>query len=320
MPETTEAIPVPVLVVAGALGAGKTSLINAVLHADHGQALAVIVNDFGAIGIDEAILSAAGQPVVGLKNGCICCSLQGDLLRSLATVLSVGRPVDAVIIEASGVSDPRGIIQALHDPVLRAAVRLDAVVTVVDGEAHDAADDLWQAQLQAADLVVLSKTASLDAARRERLRAMIEDMGKALVFEADAAGGAPLGLLLGGALHPGRATVGDPPVIRDTRFVPMEWTSPRPLALSRFATALERLAPVLVRAKGLLRVHERPGQTLLFQMVGRRASLAPANLPAEGARLVLIGRAGLFDPIAAAGELDAMAASEGGGQSAFTRT
>ena len=309
MPDAAAAIPVPVLLIAGALGAGKTSLINSMLRADHGLALAVIVNDFGAIGIDEAILSAAGRPVVGLKNGCICCSLQGDLLRTLATVLSLGRAVDAVVIEASGVSDPHGIIAALYDPVLRAAVRLDAVVTVVDGEAHAPDDELWLAQLQAADMVVLSKTASLDAAGRARLQAMMAALGKALVFEADATGSVPLAVLLGGTLRPSKERADDAAVIRDTRFAHMEWTSPRPLALSRFTTALEHLAPVLVRAKGLLHVHERPGQTLLFQMVGRRASLAPANLPTDGARLVLIGRADLFDPIAAARELDAMAAA-----------
>ncbi|WP_155982353.1 GTP-binding protein [Xanthobacter sp. 126] len=95
MHEDRAARPVPVVVVAGALGAGKTSLINAMLGGDLKLSLAVIVNDFGAIATDETILSATGLPVFALKNGCICCSLQGDLLRTLAGVLSAGRPIDA---------------------------------------------------------------------------------------------------------------------------------------------------------------------------------------------------------------------------------
>src|SRR5690606_19863347 len=94
-----------------------------------------IVNDFGSINIDAALISEDTEDVIGLKNGCICCSLQGDLLRTLKSVLSSSRQVDHIVIEASGVSDPQGIVEVLMDPVVREAVSLDAVVTVVDAEA-----------------------------------------------------------------------------------------------------------------------------------------------------------------------------------------
>lgn len=300
-------IAVPVLLVAGALGAGKTSLINAALGAGHGLALAVVVNDFGSINIDEAILSATGLPIYGLKNGCICCSLQGDLLRTLAALLSAGQPVDAIVIEASGVSDPRGIIEALHDPVLREAVRLDVVVTVVDAEDHDPADDLWRAQVHAADMVFLTRTGDADPSHLARLRTSLEGMGKSLVFAADDTGGLPVDLLFAQAFHHLPPTGAGNPPIRDERFVRLEWTSPLAVSLPRLQSTIGRLAPQLARAKGVLSIAERPGQAFVFQLVGRRASLAPARLAADGTRLVFIGRAGLFDVPAATAALDAMA-------------
>ena len=122
---------VPILLVTGFLGSGKTTFINDLLHREHGKRIAAIVNDFGAINIDEALLESATDEVIGLKNGCICCTLQGDLLRTLKQVL-VGAAPDLIVIEASGVSDPQGIIDAVMDPVLWPAVLLDSVICVVD--------------------------------------------------------------------------------------------------------------------------------------------------------------------------------------------
>ena len=302
-------VPVPVLLVTGALGAGKTTLINALLRADHGLALAVVVNDFGAINIDEMLLSATGQPVYGLKNGCICCSLQGDLLRTLAAILSVPGRRDAIVIEASGVSDPRGILDALFDPVLRDAVRVDAVVTLVDAEAFDPADALWRAQVAAADFVLLTKTARLAPAALAGLRETLGALQKALVFDADGPQGLPLDLLLTQRFDHPAAPDARVPVLPDERFVRLEWSAPGPVALARFQAAIARLAPQLARAKGFVEVADRPGARYLFQLVGRRASLAPAEAAeaeAAGTQLVFIGRKELFDVDAARCVLDAL--------------
>lgn len=298
-------MPVPVVLVTGALGAGKTSFINAILGADHGLALAVVVNDFGAINIDETLLSATGQPVYGLKNGCICCSLQGDLLRTLRAILSVRPDLAAIVIEASGVADPRGIMAALCDPVLREAVRLDAVVTVIDAEDHEPSDALWEVQVSAADFVFLAKTAHLEPATVTALRAALSRMGKTLVF--DAAGGVPLDLLFApGARRERQAEAASLPLIKDDRFARLEWSSSTPVALPRFQAAIADLGPHLARAKGFVAVTDPPGQSYLFQLVGRRASLAPTGSPRGETELVLIGRAGLFDATRAASVLDSM--------------
>lgn len=301
-------MPVPVVLVTGALGAGKTSFINAVLGAEHGLALAVVVNDFGAINIDETLLSDTGQPVYGLKNGCICCSLQGDLLRTLRAILSVRPGLAAIMIEASGVADPRGIMSALCDPVLREAVQLDTVVTVIDAEEHDPSDALWLAQVGAADFVFLAKTAHLEPAKVTELRAALSRMGKSLAFVADAAGGVPVDLLFTpGAPRDRHVAAAALPLLKDDRFARLEWSSSTPVALPRFQAAIADLAPHLARAKGFVAVTDPPGQSYLFQLVGRRASLVPTGSPRAETELVLIGRAGLFDATRAAAVLDAMA-------------
>ena len=120
---------VPVLLVAGYLGAGKTTLLNHLLANPGGRRIAAVVNDFGAIDIDAGLLGTVSDGVVSLKNGCICCSLQGDLLRTLASVIKRPSPPDAIVIETSGISDPAEIIRNLMDPVVFKVAPLETVVT-----------------------------------------------------------------------------------------------------------------------------------------------------------------------------------------------
>lgn len=299
--------PVPVLVVTGFLGAGKTTLINRILMADHGRTLAAVVNDFGAINIDETILSSTGQPIYGLKNGCICCTLQGDLLRTLRTILAHDADPDAIIIEASGVSDPRGIIEALFDPVLSQAVRLDSVITVVDAENYDPADDLWAAQVGAADFVVIAKGKGLSQTALATLDGFLKGLRADATVFSDEAGGVPIELFFGtGSRRQASRTAVPFAHIKDDRFARLEWTCARPISLARFQSAVQSFAPQLVRAKGVLSIEERPGQGLLFQLVGRRASLSPAPQAVDGTMIVFIGKADRFDPQLAIAALEAL--------------
>lgn len=299
--------PLPTLLVTGALGAGKTTLINALLQVAHGRRLAAIVNDFGLINIDEVLLSGTGNPVYGLKNGCICCSLQGDLLRTIHSVLACGRPIDGIVIEASGVSDPRGIIEALHDPVLRGAIRLDNVVGVIDAENHDRTDPLWRAQVVAADFIAITKASHAHVDALQLLQEHLRDLQKTSVFIAGDDPVLPFELLF--ARAPGRSRR---PGARsfllqaDDRFVEFEWSSGRSVPLASFQSAIQRLTPELMRAKGFLSLDERPGESLLFQLVGRRASLSQASWATPGIQLAFIGRAGTLQIDRAKAVLDAM--------------
>src|ERR1700726_4109188 len=106
-------VPVPILLVAGFLGAGKTTVVNELLaHAD-GRRIAAVVNDFGAINIDAELIAGISDGVVSLTNGCICCSLEGDLLRTLAAILRRSPRPDAIMIETSGIADPGDLVHNL---------------------------------------------------------------------------------------------------------------------------------------------------------------------------------------------------------------
>src|SRR3984893_9126683 len=124
-----------VIILTGFLGAGKTTLLNRILTADHGRRIAVIVNEFGAVGIDYHLLISSDQEVIQMNNGCICCTVRGDLLRSFFELASHRSKFDTVISETTGLADPVPVAQSLYpDALIRADFTLDGVVTVVDAK------------------------------------------------------------------------------------------------------------------------------------------------------------------------------------------
>ncbi|RCV90421.1 CobW family GTP-binding protein [Billgrantia montanilacus] len=157
-----------VTVVAGFLGAGKTTLVNHLLQHSDGRRLGVMVNDFGALNIDEALVDNRRDDLITLSNGCVCCSLQGELSSSIESMIKRrGGELDHLLIECSGVSDPERVVNVLGYPRIRARARLDAVITLVDA-ALDHADlspalrHLVSSQIDNADLVVINKTDLVD--------------------------------------------------------------------------------------------------------------------------------------------------------------
>ena len=151
-----------VIIVTGFLGAGKTTLINRILTADHGRRIAVIVNEFGEVGIDHHLLLSSDQEVVQMNNGCVCCTVRGDLMRSLFQLMEHRSKFDTVIIETTGLAEPAPVAQSLYgDEAFRREFALDGVVTVVD--AKYITDQLEQSaesceQIAFADLILLNKT------------------------------------------------------------------------------------------------------------------------------------------------------------------
>ena len=151
-------MPVPILLVTGFLGAGKTTVVNHLLAHAAGRRIAAVVNDFGAINIDAELIAGASDGVVSLSNGCICCSLEADLLRTLAALLRRDPPPEFIVIETSGVADPSDIVRNLMDPMIWREAPLETVLCVVDATTPPATlnDALLRSQLRAAVVVALS--------------------------------------------------------------------------------------------------------------------------------------------------------------------
>src|SRR6185436_7211595 len=152
-------VPVPILLVTGFLGAGKTTVVNHLLAHAEGRRIAAVVNDFGAINIDAELIADASDGVVSLSNGCICCSLEGDLLRTLAALLRRDPQPEFIVIETSGIADPADIVRNLMDPLIWQEAPLETVLCVVDATipAEKLDDALLRTQLIARDCATSSR-------------------------------------------------------------------------------------------------------------------------------------------------------------------
>src|SRR5512143_3008828 len=188
---------VPILLVTGYLGAGKTTVVNRLLANAEGRRIAAVVNDFGAINIDAELIAGASDGVVSLANGCICCSLEGDLLRTLSTLLRRDPRPEFIVIETSGVADPSDIVRNLMDPMIWREAPLETVLCVVDATTPAATlnDALLRSQLRAADVVALSKVALVDAARRAELADAVRALRPGVVLVDALHGEVPAALL-----------------------------------------------------------------------------------------------------------------------------
>ncbi len=290
---------IPVTVIGGYLGAGKTTLINGLLAGDHGRRLAVLVNDFGAINIDAKLIAGHDGDTIALSNGCVCCTIADALGAALDKVLAMAVPPDHIVIEASGIANPAKI--AMYGQGWP-GLCLDGVVVLVDGETIQAraADKFVGAtihqQLTAADILVITKTDLLSGGQRQGAIDWLtrqKPQGRVILASH---GDIPASVLLGhnatGAYQT-MAAQGH----GDYRSLPFQTT--RPMDRSRLKAQMMAWPKGLLRAKGLVHLRDDPSHAYILQLVGRRHSLEKGPAWPEEKRetqLVLIGVAADIDP------------------------
>lgn len=296
---------IPVTVIGGYLGAGKTTLLNRLLADPQGVRLAVVVNDFGSVNIDAALIANREGETISLTNGCVCCSIGDNLALALHDLAERPNGPEHIVIEASGVADPARIADyAASHPRLF----LDGIVVVADAETvrtrvHDKyVGDLVRHQLETADVIVLSKTDLIDADTCRQVREWISSEVPGARLVAAPKAGQVADFMLSGAV--GDAALSRPRADSEHARQFATWSFVRRQALDGDAlrTAIASLPAAVVRAKGIVRLVEAPERRFVLQLVGRRWSLEPEPggpqdaLASDSSVIVCIGLADQMEP------------------------
>ena len=320
--------PIPVTIISGFLGAGKTSLLNHILNADHGLRVAVLVNDFGEINIDAELISGvSGESTINLSNGCICCSIRDDLLEAIVQLIQRPAPPEYIVLETSGVSDPMAVSLTFMARELRSGVRVDSMLTVVDSEQIYQVDrkhrELALDQIAMADIVVLNKVDLVNDEKREELADFVKNLvPRARILETTH-GKVPLDLVLGVGTYDLRRFSGKSGLEvhvhadgeahdhedehqhehgheHDHTLVFNTWsyTTDKPLSHRAVRHAVKTLPAAIYRAKGIVYLDETPDRKGIVHLVGQRARLIigePWGDEIPRTQLVFIGEYGGID-------------------------
>jgi G3E family GTPase len=294
-----ERAPIPLTVIGGFLGAGKTTLVNAMLAQARGRRLAIQDNDSGALSIDAALISGRDARTISLANGCVCCTLVNGLVQALLDVLAMDPPPDHVVVEASGVGDPRRIA---HVARADRAFAQDLTLVVVAADQVEAlardryVGDTVLRQIAGADLIVLNRIDLVGGAQAAATSAWLATVAPHAHVVRAVNAELPADLVLGPL--PVQSRRDEPSYMHrsaehgDT-FASRTLRCANAVSESAMRQALAALPDAVLRAKGFVRFDTAADTVQLVQVVGRRCSIAPAppGVSTDGSVLVLVGAA-----------------------------
>jgi len=290
--------PLPVTIVSGYLGAGKTTLVNAILAGEHGLRIAVLVNDFGKVAIDELLISRREGDVVALSNGCMCCQIGGDLYDAIDRVLRMRDRFDHLLIETSGVADPSKVAQiAIAEPDLDLAqvvVLVDAVnFTDILGDPR--LNDTLLRQVRAADIVLVTKSGSAAATALADLQIMLVDAGTSASVRVLQKAERDAWHLLDNRSRSAAGPIKAYPLgFHVLPFESWSWRDVDRIDADKLIAFTQDPALSIYRLKG--RLHLSDGRSIVLHKVGPELAIEDAVGAFETSELVAIGTRPDFNP------------------------
>lgn len=302
----------PATIVCGFLGAGKTTLINRLLHHPGSERFAVLVNDFGAINIDQDLISVATENQIELSNGCVCCSIQNDLASGLVAVSRLSRKFTRVVLECSGVSHPAGVLRVFDSDPIRELFYVDGLFCLIDTsnllDLDFQSTELAIDQAAMSDLVLLNKTDLVGEAVQLEVRQMLQAAQRSMKLMNVVNAQVPPEILFGPTEQGRKRALGPVQSKHSDLYesICLYWDAP--IAAEAFKRFAEALPSHILRGKGLLSLtipdEQRPSRAI-FQFVGKRSSveLEGAEGP-ERSQVVLIARRGELDRSAISAALE----------------